>query len=423
MNIRSILYILFLRKWLIIIPPFVTCSLAVIILLFVEPVYTASIKLWNKEMKEESSILKVVRSDSQKDLYANVQREIIRSGAVLEKVLDEQNLIDPPESNSMLSRFYKLPKQEPKKPLSEKQKRIAALSALQKNINVDIINPEIILITAKMNSPQLCLDVVNSVARNYKEAYLNILNEEIDEYEDVLKNRLSELSNKLIDSENTLKAFEDKNPDTIRKPQFQNRFGKLPDNVSNSLNVKTPLPSMSSDMNQVNPLTLVIHELSKLELQKSKLLTEVSRESELLKRVNQEIERNRQLLTAHMDKLSSQAKLAVEYQRLQWQVHLERERYTALLAEFDKITLSRGTKMKQISSISVLDKAVAPLYPIYPKKKMIVIAACFLGILTGLACAYLAHIIDTHIYTEDEILDQTGLPVLAVISYKVEVAE
>ena len=269
-----------------------------------------------------------------------------------------------------------------------------------------------------MNSPQLSLSVVKSVAKNYKEAYLSILNREIDQYEEVLKQRLDVLNNDLTNSETILQDFENQNPDTIRKPQFQNRFGKLPDNISNELNVKTPLPSMSSDMNQVNALTLVIHELSKLELQKSKLLTEVSSESVTLQSINEEIDRNKKVLALNMIKLSSQARLAVEYQRLQWEVNLARERYTSLLAAFDKITLSRGTKMKQISSISVLDKAVAPLYPIYPKKKMIVIAAGFLGILTGLACTYLAHIIDTSVYTEDDLEDDEELKVLAVIPNK-----
>jgi uncharacterized protein involved in exopolysaccharide biosynthesis len=418
MNLRSLIYLLCLRKWLIIIPPFITCTLALGVLIFVEPIYTSSIKLWNKEMKEDSSILKVVRSDSQKDLYANVQREIIRSGAVLEKVLEEQKLTTPPPSNNMASKIFNFTKIV-KKTMNEEQKKIAALTALQKSITVDVINPEIILISAQMNSPKLALEVVKSVAENYKAAYFNILNKEINQYEEVLQERLNVLLNSLSTAEKALQDFESQNPDTIRKPQFQTRFTKLPNQAAQSLNVKTPLPSMSSDMSQVNSLTLVIHELSKLELKKSKTLTEVSSNSALLKTLNEEIEQTKSLLKISMQKLSLQAKLAVQYQRLQWKVNLSRERYTALLSEFDKITLSRGTKMQQISSISVLDEAVEPLYPIYPKKKMIVIAAGFLGILTGLACAYLAQILDPSFYLEDEITEELNLPVIAVIPFLV----
>lgn len=415
MSLRNILYILFLRKWLIIIPPILTCLIAVCILVFVQPIYVSSLKMWNKEMQEGSEILQVVRKGDQKDVYANVQREIIRSGIVMEKVLDELNLIKPPPSNSMAARIFKHQPKPSKQKLNESQRRIEALNALQQSVEVDIINPEVMIISSRMNSPELSLKVVQSVAENYKETYLEILNNEIDRFEEVLTKRLSKLQSDLRNSENKLQDFENQNPDIVRKPEFQNRFNKLPNSAQDSLNVKTPLPSMSSDMNQVNSLTIVIHELAKLEMKKSKLLTEVSENSDLLKSVDAEIVRNKKLLDKNMSKLSIQAKLAVDYQRLQWQVNLSRERYTSLLAEIDKIVLSRGTKMKQISGISVLNEATAPLYPVYPKKKMIVIAAGFFGILTGLACVYLAQLADNSFHLANEVKDELDLPVIGVI--------
>ncbi|MCM8530655.1 MAG: Wzz/FepE/Etk N-terminal domain-containing protein [Lentisphaeraceae bacterium] len=415
MNFKQIVYIIFLRKWLLVIPPILTCSLAIGILIFVQPIYVSSLKMWNKEMQEGSSILQVVRKGDQKDVYANVQREIIRSGVVMHKVLDELHLIEPPPSNSMAVRIFKYNPKAKKTKLNNDQRRIEALTALQKSVEVDIVNPEVVIISAKMNSPELSLRVVQSVAENYKETYLEILNREIDQFEEVLKTRLAKLEYKLRTAEQSLQAFENHNPDIVRKPEFQNRFSKLPSSSQDSLNVKTPLPSMSSDMNQVNSLTVVMHELARLEMKKSKLLTEVSDSSDLLKTINSEINRNKALLELNISKLSTQAKLAVEYQRHQWQVNLSRERYTSLLAEIDKIILSRGTKMKQIGSISVLNAATAPLYPVYPKKKMIVIAAGFFGILTGLACIYLAQIADSSFHLPKEVSSELELPVIGVI--------
>lgn len=415
MNFKQIIYILFLRKWLMIVPPILTCCLAVGILIFVQPIYVSSLKMWNKEMQEGSSILQVVRKGDQKDVYANVQREIIRSGIVMHKVLDELNLIQPPPSNSMASKIFKYNSKPSKTKLNGDQRRIEALTALQKSVEVDIVNPEVVIISAKMNSPELSLKVVQSVAANYKNTYLEILNKEIDQFEEVLKKRLAKLESELKDSELLLQAFENKNPDIVRKPEFQNRFSKLPNSSQKSLNVKTPLPSMSSDMNQVNSMTIIMHELARLEMKKSKLLTEVSESSELLKIVNAEINRNTTILELSMSKLSIQAKLAVDYQRLQWRVNLSRERYTTLLSEIDKIILSRGTKMKQIGGISVLNEATAPLYPVYPKKKMIVIAAGFFGVLTGLACVYLAQITDSSFHLPNEVNSELDLPVIGVI--------
>jgi uncharacterized protein involved in exopolysaccharide biosynthesis len=415
MNLKQIIYILFLRKWLILIPPILTCTIAVGILVFVEPIYVSSLKMWNKEMQEGSSILQVVRNGNQKDVYANVQREIIRSGVVLEKVLNDLDLSTPPPSNSMAVRIFKYDPNPKKRTINEEQKKGEALIALQKSVEVDIVNPEVMIISAKMNSSELSLKVVQSVAKNYKKTYLDILNKEVDQFEEVLKERLHKLETGLKNSEALLQEFESTNPDTIRKPEFQNRFNKLPNAGQNTLNVKTPLPSMSSDMNQVNSMTVVMHELARLEMKKSKLLTQVTENSEVLKTVNNEIARNKVLLADSMSKLSTQAKLAVEYQRLQWLVNLSRERYTTLLSEVDKIILSRGTKMKQIGSISVLNAATAPLYPVYPKKKMIIIAAGFFGILMGLACVYLAQIADNSIHLPNELINDLEIDVIGVI--------
>ena len=413
MNLSHILYIIFSRKWLLIIPPWLTVILATTMLMFVEPIYVSSLKLWNKERHEGSTILQVVRKDAQEDAYANVQREIIRSGKVLEKVIADLNLQEPAPSNSTLSIFYK--SSAVKFPnLSEKQKFNEALKAMQLNVEVDIINAEIMVISSKANTARLALQIVEGVAKRYKEAYLNIFNQEIFEYEGVLRKRLGELKKSYMDAELDLKNFEGRNPDLIRKSQLSESDVKLPESAK-AVSVQTPLPTMSSEMVQVNSLTLVLHELSRLEMKKSKLLTEVSLKSEKLKSVNEEINRNRQLLDVNLKKLSRQARLSIDHQNLRWLLNLARERYTVLVVEIDKITLSRGTKMKQIGSIAVLDQATEPLYPIYPKKKMILMGAIVLGLLTGLACVYFAQLSDPCYRVKDEVIRELGIPVICVL--------
>ncbi|MCH2208947.1 MAG: hypothetical protein MK132_24215 [Lentisphaerales bacterium] len=416
MNLRSILYILSLRKWLIFIPPVLTCSFAKAILLFVESVYVSSIKIWNKEIKGESSILKVARSDTQKDLHASVQREIIGSGALVETVLDETGLIKPPASNNLATKLFKLkPKEGKKSKLDPALQRITAMEALKKSVSIDVINSEVMALSAKMNSPELSLKVVNNLAKNYKIAYLRILNREIDQYEDLLEKRLSILEQELNDSEKALQAFEHTNPDLRRNPQLQTGHTKLPENIQSSLNVKAPLPSMTSSMSQVNPLTLILHEQTKLELEKSKLLTQAAPNFARLEVVNDELERNKQFLAKSLKQLSNQAKLAVTGQRLMWLVNISRERFTVLLSEIVKVNLSREAKVKQIGSTNVLNKAVKPLFPVYPKKEMTVVAAGFLAIITDHAFVYLAHLMDTSFHLEDKVEDQLGLKTLAII--------
>ena len=420
MNFNQILEILFMKKWLIILPPFITSFLALVILLTVEPVYVSTQKIWSKELQEGSEILQVVRSNNIQDLYANVQRELILSDLVMKKVMEELNLTEPPVSNSHWSKLthkLKVFKKE-LKPGSKKsiaQQKIEALKALRESVGVDIINPEIIVVSARMNSPEWAKRVVQSIVKNYKLEYLKILNDEIDEFEGVLQKRLSDLFLRVKKDEEALKNFESSHPDMVRKPQYMNPVGTYATSGGGP-NVKAPLPSMSSEMSQVNSLTTIMHELAKLEMQKSELLTQVSLDSGKLRLVNLEIERNQILLNNDLNKLSQQARQAIEYQRLQWNVNLARERYTVLLMEFDQITLSRGTKLKQITSIAILDQAVEALYPIFPKKKIILIMAFTLGLLTGLCCVYIAYLLDETYYFTEDLESASGLKVISTIS-------
>ena len=420
MNLNQILEILFMRKWLIILPPFITSFLALVILMTVEPVYVSTQKIWTKELQEGSEILQVVRSNNVQDLYANVQRELILSDLVLKQVMTDLKLTEPPVSNSYWSKInlkFKIFKKE-LKPGSKKsisQQKAEALKALRESVGVDIINPEIIVVSAKMNSPEWAKEVVKSIVENYKFEYLKILNSEIDEFEGVLQKRLKDLFLRVKQDEQALKDFEEINPDMIRKPQYMNATNTYSTSSGDTPNVRSALPSMSSEMSQVNSMTTVMHALAKLEMQKSELLTQVSLDSEQLKQVNVEIERNQRLLNNDLLKLSKQARQAIEYQRLQWNVNLARERYTVLLMEFDQITLSRGTKLKQITSIAVLDQAVEALYPIFPKKKLILIMAFTLGLLTGFCCVYLSYLLDeTYLFAED-LESATGIKVIAVL--------
>ena len=419
MNFNQILEIIFMRKWLVILPPFITSFLALVILMTIEPVYVSTQKIWSKELQEGSQILQVVRSNNIQDLYANVQRELILSDLVLKQVMADLNLVDPPVSNSYWSKVslkFKIFKKEldPGSKKSLVQQKAEALRALRNSVGVSIINPEIIIVSAKMNSPEWAKKVVKSIVENYKLEYLNILNKEIDQFEGVLSKRLNDLFLRVKNDEDSLKNFEKINPDMIRKPQFMNPGGSYTTGGGGNT-IKAALPSMSSNMSQVNSMTTVMHALARLEMQKSELLTQVSLDSEQLKQVNVEIEHNQRLLNNDLVKLSKQARQAIEYQRLQWNVNLARERYTVLLMEFDQITLSRGTKLKQITSIATLDQAVEALYPIFPKKKVILLMAFTLGLLTGFCCVYLAYLLDETYRFAEDLESSTGIKVIAIL--------
>ena len=69
MAIRQLLYLLIKHKWLIVLPVIGAPVLAITLLLFVEPAYVSSCKLWTKERQEGSQLLRVQRPGMQETTF------------------------------------------------------------------------------------------------------------------------------------------------------------------------------------------------------------------------------------------------------------------------------------------------------------------------------------------------------------------
>ncbi len=63
----------------------------------------------------------------------------------------------------------------------------------------------------------------------------------------------------------------------------------------------------------------------------------------------------------------------------------------------------------------MLDAPSVDIKPVYPKKKLTLISAMFVGFLLGLALAYLAHISDRTYHLTEDLAGDLRLPVLSAI--------
>lgn len=83
--------------------------------------------------------------------------------------------------------------------------------------------------------------------------------------------------------------------------------------------------------------------------------------------------------------------------------------------EIPEVFTKEAKRITKANSVEVIDKAITPIEPVKPNKKMNVAIAAVLGIMIGLFVVFLIEYLDNKIRTPQDIEKQLGLPLLGVI--------
>ncbi len=399
MIIRLIVHRLVQWKWMWIIPAVTAPVLALVLLLFVDPAYVSTCRLWVKERAEGSELLKIQRLGQQQNTYVEVQREIFSSNPVLEDVVRRGNLSAPPPRQSIFSRLTGLGRHPGA--IAE----IDATDDLRERVWVEVVNPEIIVVGCRMNTPELAQSTLNELVESYRRQYLNILNFEVNEYKRFLEEALRGLIGGVAVLEQDLEEFESAHPDTATQPPL----------VSESLLRGSPEIGLVREVNDVSPVPLVLQELARLELELNQAEIRFAPASTRVRQLNRQITKNRELLEGYMAELSESARLAVKHEAIKWRLQEARRQYTSINSEYHRILITEGTKLKQTSSITMLNLPTFEPEQISPRKKVTLFASLVLGFFFGFALFYLRFLMDRTYCLPEEVEQDLGLPVLAVV--------
>ncbi|MDP3058829.1 MAG: Wzz/FepE/Etk N-terminal domain-containing protein [bacterium] len=76
---------------------------------------------------------------------------------------------------------------------------------------------------------------------------------------------------------------------------------------------------------------------------------------------------------------------------------------------------SNTIRIMQVENVTVIDSAVAPDYPVKPRKMLTVVVAGFIGGMVGVGIAFIRTYLDNTIKTPDDVHSHLGLPVLGTI--------
>ena len=111
--------------------------------------------------------------------------------------------------------------------------------------------------------------------------------------------------------------------------------------------------------------------------------------------------------------LSASRDTQIELDRLERDVQVNQELYEAFLTKFKESDLSSsGT---QIASARIIDRALPPAGPIFPRKQRIIMIWAMGGLLLGLLIAFLREQLDSTFKNARSLEEKTGLPLYGVI--------
>ena len=113
--------------------------------------------------------------------------------------------------------------------------------------------------------------------------------------------------------------------------------------------------------------------------------------------------------TGVVDQLSENA---IEYKVLKQEADSNRQLYDGLLQKLKEASLAAGLES---SNVRIVDKARVPLYPARPNIPMNLEFALLIGLIGGVAIAFVLEVLDTTVRTPDQAESVSGLPTLGVI--------
>jgi succinoglycan biosynthesis transport protein ExoP len=231
-----------------------------------------------------------------------------------------------------------------------------------------IINTNIIEITATSEDPKKAMDLANAVAEAYVEESHLEKNKAARTVRVFIEGQLSSLEKRSNDAEERLKILRSEVKDIQISPTIQNKLTEL----------QFELATLSQRYTDKHPA---------------------------VKKVNGQIE----TLESQLKGFSGQE---LEYVRLTREVDVNKKLYEMLR---EKLEEARITEAQRVSDVSVVDPAVFPGGPVGTQKEMGVMIGALLGIIMGVALAFVRESLDTSVGTIDDVENITKLPVLGVV--------
>jgi capsular exopolysaccharide synthesis family protein len=377
-DLRRYFHVLYSKRWLIISFTVVICTLALLRVFLMRPVYQSTTRiLIQHEAPKVVNMQEVAPEMYTGREYYQTQYKILKSRVLAERVNKELGEYEP--WNEWSGRDAKRKKDaEPLTP----DKRV---NALLKRVEVNPIpNTQLVGVSVEDVDPALAAKIANLWAAEYISYILDTKFDASKYASTWLNEKIQEAREKLRKSEVDLQSYRKENRIVIdSEGQERSMFDSL-------LEKRAELEIELSE---------------KLEYFKEKHPEIIGIRSELASIDNKiNAEREKELETGEKE---------IKYNMLKREVAMNRDIYKSLL---DRIGETEVMSELKTTNVRVVDKGITPKLPVKPRKKLSLFIAFFIGIMGGSGLAFLFESLDQSVKSPEDIKNHIKLPVLSSIS-------
>ncbi|MFA6383922.1 MAG: GNVR domain-containing protein [Candidatus Omnitrophota bacterium] len=244
------------------------------------------------------------------------------------------------------------------------------VSSLQGSLSTErVADTNMIRITATMDKPKDAMDMVNVVSEVYILENLNEKNKQSRHAREFIEEQLTNLENKLKDTESKLKHFDD---------------------------------GSASQVKLAEPIEA---KLVELQFKLAELLQKFTEKHPQVIQLRDQIKGLQSQVHGFSDK-------QLEYSGLVREVEVNRKLYGMLK---EKLEEARITEQQKVSDVSIVDPAIMPSTPITADNRIKVVMGALMGLILGVAFAFILETFDTSIGTIEDVENVIKLPVLGII--------
>jgi succinoglycan biosynthesis transport protein ExoP len=98
------------------------------------------------------------------------------------------------------------------------------------------------------------------------------------------------------------------------------------------------------------------------------------------------------------------------------EVELLKQDYANFYDTMRRSAISNAMDKSLVSNVSVIEPATLPMLPLGPRTLVNLVLGAFMGILGGIALAFLLEYLDQSLHNPEQVRNRIGLPVLASVS-------
>lgn len=465
-------YILTKHKSLIIASFVITVALTLFFTLLMKPVYKATTTIVI-EKQQSTSPLTGERLDYEsyvsQSLTFNTHFKLITSRSVLEQViknlkLDREKELEVSFIKKLLSQFKRnirllLGREE--KLLTPHEKLSQLVKKLQEKIDIEEVrDTRLLRVNVEDHDPAMARDIADVLAKAYIDFDINNRLTSSHNTLSWLTDHLYEMKKELEDAEEEFLAY--KQRETLisveesqkivaqkitefndayiqarnRRLELDAKLAQL-EVISKSgkdiPNLRSLIASEFIDdlYSQLMNAEVELSHLMKVYKSKhNKVIQARTRIDNIRKKLHQEMRKELDNLKAERTVLLSKEKVlqktmadfekeAMEINKkelnfniLKRNVEMNQNLYDTILARLKEADITGNV---DVSNIRIAAKAVSPMFPVRPNKKLNLILSVIFGLMIGIGCSFLWEYLDRSLRTEEDVQRYLGLPVLSVI--------